>query len=86
MIYKFQNGRWHYSADNGATWTRTRYDKPAAPAPAYRDANPKLDLYDANGAYIGSTNWHATACHAFAWYAVVNPALGVAIIRRAKRR
>lgn len=86
MLYKFKAGRWHWSADNGATWHRTRYDKPDAPAPEYRDANPKLDLFSASNRYIGSTNWHKTCRDAFAWYAMNHPDLGVALVQRAPRR
>ena len=36
--------------------------------PAYRESNPKIDLYDADGRYIASTNWHATCQNALNHY------------------
>lgn len=85
MLYKFFQGRWHYSTDNGLTWRRTRYAVEVAPVPQYRDRNPKIDLFSVTGNYVGSSNWHRTCNDAFAHFATRHPEKRVAHVQRDRR-
>lgn len=49
---------------------------PAYRPPQYRDSNPKIDLYRADGSYVGSTNWHRTCREALAYMQDKNPEAG----------